>query len=131
MTAQTPNSSRWGDSYVIDPWGNLLQKNVTKGTAETLSVTVNSNNQISTGGYRYDASGNMLSDTINSLLFNAENQMTPQSGLTYTYDGDGRRVVKSTHNLDLIPSFGTKLSMILDERKGKGACRRAGTRKRR
>ena len=37
----------------------------------------------------------------------------------YGYDGD------------LIPSFGTKLSMILDERKGKGACRRAGTRKRR
>ena len=33
--------------------------------------------------------------------------------------------------VDLIPSFGTKLSMILDERKGKGACRRAGTRKRR
>lgn len=98
LTAQTPNSSLWGDSFMIDAWGNLLQKNVIKGTAETLNVTVNSKNQISTGGYTYDLSGNLLTDTLNTLLFNAENQATPRSGTVYSYDGDGRRVIKSGNN---------------------------------
>jgi RHS repeat-associated protein len=32
------------------------------------------------------------------LRFNAENQATPQSGTVYSYDGDGRRVIKSGNN---------------------------------
>lgn len=88
-------STSWTNSYVYDPWSNLLQKNGT--IPETLTVAVNAKNQIL--GETYDASGNDKFDTVNALNFNAENQATPASGLTYTYDGAGRRVEKSTTSL--------------------------------
>jgi RHS repeat-associated protein len=94
-TAQTPSASTWGDSYVYDAWGNLLQKNVIKGTAEAMTVTVNANNQITTPAFVYDAAGNVTSDTSVSMTYDAEGRMNPTSGTTYTYDGDGRRVKKS------------------------------------
>jgi hypothetical protein len=33
------------DFYVYDAWGNLLQKNVIKGTAESMTLTVNNKNR--------------------------------------------------------------------------------------
>jgi YD repeat-containing protein len=98
-TAQTPTASTWGDSYVYDAWGNLLQKNVMKGAAESMTVTVNSNNQITTPAFTYDASGNVTWDSTNALKYDAEGRMNPLSGVTYTYDGDGRRVQKSDGTL--------------------------------
>jgi RHS repeat-associated protein len=92
-TAQT--SSTWGNSYTYDAWGNLLQKNVIKGTAESMSLTVNNKNQIISPAFAYDAAGNVTSDTTHALNYDAEGRMTPVSGKTYTYDGDGRRVLKS------------------------------------
>ena len=50
----------WGNNYVYDAWGNLLQKNVTKCSAENLQVTAAANNRLT--GYSYDAAGNMLND---------------------------------------------------------------------
>jgi len=93
LSSAATTAATWGDSYVYDAWGNLLQKNVTKGTAESLALTVNSSNQIN--GLTYDAAGNLLSDGSNSMTYDAENRRNPTSGTTFTYDGDGRRVAKS------------------------------------
>ncbi|MBZ5530319.1 MAG: hypothetical protein LAO20_02705 [Acidobacteriia bacterium] len=90
----------WGNSYVYDAWGNLLQKNVTKCSAENLSIMVLANNRIGTSGYAYDASGNMTSDGTDGVtaVYDAENRIATatKSGVTttYTYDADGNRVKK-------------------------------------
>jgi YD repeat-containing protein len=79
-----------------DAWGNLLGKTVTKCSAEHLSVTALTNNQLS--GYGYDAAGNMIQDvtTGNSYTYDQENRITGAAGYTYTYDADGNRVEKSS-----------------------------------
>jgi RHS repeat-associated protein len=92
-TAQTASS--WGNSYTYDAWSNLLQKNVIKGTAESMTLTVNSQNQVTTPAFTYDAAGNVTWDTSHALSYDAEGHMSPVSGTSYTYDGDGRRVLKS------------------------------------
>ncbi|HEV2992213.1 MAG TPA: RHS repeat-associated core domain-containing protein [Candidatus Angelobacter sp.] len=94
-SAQTYQSTLWGNSYVYDAWGNLLQKSVTQGTAESMTLTVNNKNQVTSPAFTYDASGNNTWDTANALNFDAESRMNPASGTSYTYDGDGRRVQKS------------------------------------
>ena len=61
--------------------------------------TMTGNNQIS--GFCYDASGNLLKQSAApcpspTYVYNAENQLTSTAGVTYTYDGDGKRVMKSS-----------------------------------
>ena len=89
-----------GNSYVIDAWANLTQKNapnppsspLTGCVAETLAETADMHNRF-TGTNRYDAAGNM---TANGLYtYDAENRLKTASGTTYTYDADGNRVSKS------------------------------------
>src|SRR5579872_337030 len=94
-TTVNGKTAYWGNTYGYDPWGNLLQKTVTKCSAENLSVTALANNQLS--GYSYDAAGNMTHDatTGNNYTFDAENRITGAAGFTYTYDADGNRVEKS------------------------------------
>jgi YD repeat-containing protein len=51
----------WGNSYLYDPWGNLLNKTVTKCGAENLIVTADTHNWIHATGsqdYQDDAAGN-------------------------------------------------------------------------
>ena len=98
-TAQTSSSATWGNSYVYDAWGNLLQKNVTKGTAENMTLLVNNKNQVTSPAFTYDAAGDVTSDTSVSMAYDAEGMMSPVSGTTNTYDGDGRRVKKSDGTL--------------------------------
>jgi RHS repeat-associated protein len=88
-------SEYWGNSYGYDAWGNLLQKSVTKCSAENLSVAALPNNQLT--GYGYDAAGNMTSDPTDgvTLSYDQENRITGAAGYTYTYDADGNRVKKS------------------------------------
>jgi hypothetical protein len=62
-----------------------------------LSLSILNNNRISGNGY--DAAGNMTSDGLYSYAYNAENEQTSAAGVTYTYDGDGKRVEKSTGTL--------------------------------
>lgn len=93
-SAKTYNVTTWGDSYLYDNWGNLLQKNVTQGTGETLQLTVDAHNHVSGSGFTYDAAGDLTWDTFNSMKFDAENRATPTSGGSYLYDGDGHRVKK-------------------------------------
>jgi RHS repeat-associated protein len=89
----------WGNSYSYDAWGNLLGKTVTKCSAENLGVTADAHNWIHSSGtdYRYDAAGNMTFDATANLAYNfdQENRLTGAAGYTYTYDGDGNRVIKA------------------------------------
>jgi hypothetical protein len=67
------------------------KKNIIKGTAESMALTVNTQNKVTTPAFTYDAAGNVTSDTTVAMTYDAEGRMTPTSGTTYTYDGDGRK----------------------------------------
>ena len=75
------SASPWGDAYVYDPWANLLQENVTSGTAETLNVAVNTQNQIINSPFTLDADGSLVNDDSNN---------------TYTYDTESRMLAGGT-----------------------------------
>jgi RHS repeat-associated protein len=91
----------WGNGYGYDAWGNLLQKNVTKCSAEGLTVTADAHNWIHASGtdYQYDAAGNMTFNATpptQTYTYDQENRLTGAAGYAYTYDGDGNRVRKSS-----------------------------------
>src|SRR5207245_10245304 len=56
------------------------------------AVTADGNNHSS--GLSYDTSGNTLTDGNNTYTWNGESQMKTAGGVTYSYDGDGRRASK-------------------------------------
>ena len=92
----------WGNSYVYDAWGNLLQKNVTKCVAENLSITADNGNRIHASGtdYQYDAAGNMTFNATSgqSYIWDQENRLSGATGYTYSYDEEGNRVRRSNGN---------------------------------
>ncbi len=102
-TSATSGTYCWGYLYTLDAWANLLSQagwspNYNGCSEATMgSVTANGNNQIS--GFTYDASGNTQNDGTIAYLYNAESQMKTANGVTYAYDGDGRRVYKSNGKL--------------------------------
>jgi RHS repeat-associated protein len=71
---------QWGNEFVYDGFGNLLQKNATKGSAPALSIQVNgtTNRQV---GVSYDLNGNVAND-----------------GRAYTWDIENRLVAAATVN---------------------------------
>ncbi len=89
----------WGQSYGYDQWGNLLTVTVTQCSALQLNVSVNTNNQITTSGFSYDQSGNLLNDGTYAYSWNAENELKSGGGVSYTYDGNSLRVEKSSGTL--------------------------------
>ena len=105
-TAQTQGTSGancFGFQFTYDAWANLKATGILSGytscsmtTPYAFSLTVGSNNQITTTGFGYDASGNLSSDGLNNYVWNAESEVKTVAGFTYTYDGDGNRVEKSS-----------------------------------
>lgn len=85
-----------------DRYGNRLNQTLTAGSGYSGSVTVDAttNRIVQTTGttYAYDANGNMTSDNLNTIVYDAENHATSSGGSlgsgTYTYDGNGLRVKK-------------------------------------
>jgi hypothetical protein len=101
QTSSTSGSNCWGESYTIDEWSNLKVIAALSGygscTQESgLNVTPTTNNQLSFTGAAYDAAGNMTNDGSYSYQYNAESEIKSAAGVTYTYDGDGNRVEKSS-----------------------------------
>ena len=115
LTAETTSTHAtspthcWGESYQYDnqttggAWGNLTNINVASSAyngcahAESLSVTASAQNQISGNGY--DTAGNAISYGTASYTYNAENQLTQAAATStagYVYDGDGKRVEKTS-----------------------------------
>ncbi len=97
-TTATTGSYCWGNKYSYDAWGNLLSQagwtpTYNACTESTMgTVTADGNNHIS--GLSYDASGNTLGDGNYTYTWDGESQMKTAAGVTYAYDGDGRRVAK-------------------------------------
>ncbi len=101
-TYATSPAHCWGESYTTDQWGNMTAIGVASSayngcTQETLSVTALSTNQLLSGSsFSYDASGNMLTDSVNTCAWNAESEIKSAASVNYTYDGDGNRLEKSS-----------------------------------
>jgi RHS repeat-associated protein len=102
QTQATTGSYCWGEAFGYDIWANLLTIGGLTGytgcTQENLNIGVTTKNQIS--GYTYDAAGNMTTNPgVGTYTYDAENRITATAGVTYTYDGDGKRVKKSNGKL--------------------------------
>ncbi len=81
-----------GESFTIDPWGNLTAKTVTKCSADTLSSSVNVMNQLAAAVY--DSAGNATQNNGINLSYDAEGRIAIAAGSAYVYDGEGQRVQK-------------------------------------
>jgi len=104
QSSATSGSKCWGETYTVDPWGNLTSITPSKCSAETLSAQSTTLNQVL--GYCYDKGGNLLGTTgcpslpyVATYTYDAENRLSAFAGITYTYDGDGKRVKKSNGTL--------------------------------
>lgn len=103
ISAAYTDGNLWGETYSIDPWGNLYGIGTYSGrpAGETLNQGVNVSNQLTNvcGGNCNDSAGNLLNDGANSYTYDAEGHTTTGAGVTYYYDGDGKRVRKSSGTL--------------------------------
>ena len=81
----TPVPTGLGQVYSYDSFGNILQN----GSFQT---NYTATNQIF--GYAYDFAGNLLSDGMNIMTWDAESRMATVGGATYIYDAEGNRVEK-------------------------------------
>src|SRR5208337_4663210 len=95
----TSGSDCWGQSFAYDRYANLTTISSTQCSAPILSLSVNTDNQITNSGFSYDGAGDLTGDGVNSYTWNAEAHLKSAAGVTYTYDGDLRRVEKSSGTL--------------------------------
>jgi RHS repeat-associated protein len=94
-----------GLQWTYDQWGNRTAQSPTGGTCNSSSLGYSTNNQISSSGFVYDASGNMTHDASHSYFFDAESRIIQVDGTAgncatatacYSYDALGRRVERTT-----------------------------------
>jgi RHS repeat-associated protein len=96
LTSRTVNAGTVQNfTYVYDRYGNRWQQNALQyGPSPQLSFNT-ANNEISTGGYAYDAAGNMTNDGFHTYTYDAEGNITAvDSGSTaqYVYNALNQRV---------------------------------------
>ena len=107
-SVNTSGTNCWGEQYGYDAWGNLETITSPSGYSscalpDNLSLGISTNNN-QIPGYTYDAAGNLITIPGTggaSYKYNAEGQLysAVTAGVTYTYDGDGKRVEKSSGTL--------------------------------
>jgi RHS repeat-associated protein len=94
----------WGEQYTYDAWGNFsaitpISSAYTGCSQESLSMSPTTKNQLqdTNNDYVYDSAGNLTQPGPigGPYVYDAENHLTSAGGVTYTYDGDGNRVMKS------------------------------------
>jgi RHS repeat-associated protein len=73
------------ENYSYDSFGNILQKG-------SFTASYTANNQLTNGVY--DAAGNLLSNYLSPMTWDAENRLISVGGATYFYDANGNRVEK-------------------------------------
>jgi RHS repeat-associated protein len=106
---------KWGLSFTYDAYGNRTQQSISAGCVAPMTCPTNlvavstATNRITTGGYGYDANGNMTNDGQNTLTYDAENHLLTSSGSlgsgTYTYDGNGLRVKQVSGSTTTVYAF--------------------------
>jgi RHS repeat-associated protein len=109
-SAKTCGSSafpQWSLAQSYDRFGNRWSQTVTAGSGPSSSLSFGANGMNSSttnqpNGYTFDPSGNMTVEPLgppNNMTYDGENRMTGFQGVggtaSYTYDGNGQRVVKS------------------------------------
>src|SRR5258708_8181569 len=100
-------STSWAETYTYDGWGNLLKLGANTTTQSAYigctqesgfdyTNSISTKNQVTV--FSYDAAGNVLNPpgAGGLVTYDAENHLLSASGVTYQYDGDGKRVYKST-----------------------------------
>jgi RHS repeat-associated protein len=138
-THSTSPANCWSEVYQYDnltsggAWGNLT--NIGAGPSQYngctqesgLSITVNSNNQISTSGFAYDSAGNLTGNGSIGLRYDAESRICSIggtsciTGTTYVYDGDGRRAEKTASGSAYKLYWYDTSGNVLDETDGAGS----------
>jgi RHS repeat-associated protein len=117
VTQASTTGPNWGETFTIDAWGNLTNKGPVSGKTNTENLNVapaNIKNQLN--GLCNDAAGNLVLNSgcptgtfTPTYQYDAENRLIATGGVTYTYDGDGRRVKKSNGMLYWAGSAGDAL----------------------
>src|SRR5262249_13688934 len=105
-TEKNGATTNWAQTYLCDQFGNMA---TTSSTVALTNLTpqsttaFNSKNQISAS--QYDLAGNVWMDAANNAYYyDAENRQTScnvsvngtASTSSYTYDGDGHRISRTT-----------------------------------
>lgn len=84
----------WGENYSVDAWGNLQISPIgTKAHGGNFTLSGNAQNRPT--GLAYDAAGNLMSYSSATYVYDQENRLSSTAGMSYTYDGNGERVLKS------------------------------------
>jgi RHS repeat-associated protein len=91
--AGDPNAVNGAVSYVYDSVGNRTQKTSTLPGYPGGLMNYNANDQLSTD--TYDADGNATASNGNGYVYDFENHLVQQGGISIVYDGDGNRVSKT------------------------------------
>jgi RHS repeat-associated protein len=112
-TITTTGANCWGEVYTIDNWGNLTNRAGVSGmtgcSTEGLSLAASVKNQLS--GLTYDLAGNVTNDGNGNMpVYDSENRMVSDAGVTSSYDADGRRMEKSSGTLYWYGSSGEVLA---------------------
>ncbi len=94
-SAANTGAMSWGETYSIDAWGNLMiAPMANKAHGGTFQLAGDVNNRAA--GLGYDAAGNLTNYTAPGQgVYDQENRLQSTAGMTYTYDANGRRVLKS------------------------------------
>jgi RHS repeat-associated protein len=98
LTSATP-SGQSSYTHQYDRYGNrwrqYLNGACTAGTS--FCLTFDANNHVAGGILPYDAAGNVTADILHNYAYDAENRIksVDSGATTYTYDAQGRRVVKN------------------------------------
>ena len=105
-TSGSVSFPRWGLSWNYDRYGNRLSQTLTAGSGPQNSMSFNNPGGAQTNrpdGMCFDASGNLLSETVTpcpapAYSYDGENRLIGYNGTgtTYAYDGNSRRIKKTS-----------------------------------
>jgi len=116
-TETTGATTNWSETNGYDRYGNRW---VDLGGGNQSLYFSTTTNRITTSGYSYDSSGNVINDTVHTYGFNAEGRIkTVDSAIAYVYDGEGKRVKKLvSENTRFIYGIGGELVCEYDGSSG-------------
>ncbi len=79
-------------------------------TQDNLSVSVTTNNQLSSTGFSYDLAGNMTGDNTYTYGYNAESEIKSAAGVNYTYDGNRLEKNRMANSIGTAPAPKSSMS---------------------